>query len=149
VQIALVGEQLALRFDVRDARITPARQDWDGCTVELYTRAVEEEPIHQLVLAPKGAGNPTATQLYRGGEAAEDATPVRSNLGLLPGQGYRLTILVPMETLGVGIAATSFTMEAAITATRRLNKPPSWLSLFGSFGAFRDSSRYAVVKVER
>jgi len=46
------------------------------------------------------------------------------------------------------LAAFGLAFLVAIVATRRTSKKPTWLALFGSFSAFRDSSRYATVTVK-
>lgn len=152
VKLALHGSDMAIVARVQDPNITITEMLWDGSSIELYGSTPDRErighvfgniEIGQVFLTP-ACGDRRATGYRFVNNALAAATDIPA-ISRTTNDGYELAALVPLRHLAVAPDADRFLFELMVQSGPHSDGQQRRATLYGSFTAYKDSSRYAMV----
>jgi hypothetical protein len=146
LQMALVGGDLAVRVAVLDARIKSEQAEWSGANVDFYIASEDAKLVRQVVFALAGEGPVASADVYEMGKAKGAVELPLGLVALSQPHGYILTARIPLSAFGLPESAPQFRFESAVNVTTRPDRSRIWQSLFGSLGAFKNSSRFRLMR---
>jgi hypothetical protein len=146
MQYAIAGDYLAVRMQVLDARITPTLKAWPDTAVDILASVPGTDTVRQVVFLPKGPGG-GPVNLNENGHALP-APQVAWQVTPLPDHGYTLTALIPLTLFQLDAAVHEFLFDCAVCAAPAPDAPVQYQTLFRSYAAFHNNSRFGRLIVE-
>ncbi len=144
-KMALSGQNMALYMRVKDVRISRPKEFWNGSCIQIYfSRDNTPQDIQQFVFLPKIKGMPAQFLGFSGG-IPQTPSSLPYKINHLP-NGYSLSALIPLSSLNMQ-DADLLKFEVDVTVGLMPSGTISG-SLFGSQGAYNNSSRFSTVRFE-
>ncbi len=141
---AVAGDLLLVRLCVRDARVSAAQPNWEGASAEVYLSAANSKCVRQLVYALQGPGREPRISGYEMGMPLKDS--IGGHWQVTPQDGgYTLDALLPLVQFGIPANASSFLLDAAVTAAPYRGQKPAMVWLYSPQFAFSHNECFATV----
>ncbi|MCE9591909.1 MAG: right-handed parallel beta-helix repeat-containing protein [Planctomycetes bacterium] len=152
VKLALCGGALAIIARVRDPNVTITEMLWDGSSLEVYGCSPDRErighvfgniEIGQVYLTPACGDRPSRGYRFINNQVVEmpDITATSRSID----GGYELSALIPLHQLAVAPDADRFMFEFMAQSGPHPDGQQRRATIFGSFTAYKDASRYAMI----
>ncbi len=140
-RIAIADRRLLLLIDAVDARPRQDDTPWLGSSVEVFVATARGAKHVQLVAAPAVSGRAARVVVPATMQPPADAVMV----AVATPRGWRLALAIPLASLGIDPAATSFAYDIVVSAAPDGDQPLERRHLASVVNPFSDTVGYVAV----